>query len=421
MLAQQLGVSVDDVKVLEATPKEWSDACLGAGRASEGCAAVTTPGYLIRLSVQAGEYVYHTDRDAFQVRLVSAPQMKLGDPKIEWRGDVGLEYAPCMQLVTTGTALAFADCEAPYQLGRFLVDSHSARLTDFLATFAAFEADTPAGRLVFKGSGTRTAESLDQRVIAEWMKLIALEARLGRPAPASFPQLLAWQSKDEMSGACRSMFVHNTGQAYAVNCQPEPPLTREAALTRDQLAQVYNWVDTLETTGDDIEPNNQIQLVGRGQTAASAADLSQINALAEQVWNATWSQSDGPTPEQELVMFSGHIKMWLTERDDASLYELMSEQVTLAYWRSEGINASREDAREQLRTMWKAGAPIVIYDKAPIDFDLSNYGGHQVLDGVWAGGFGDAGKGEAAFVIARDATNALRIVGIFYAFEGFAQ
>jgi hypothetical protein len=421
MLAQQLGVSTTDVKVLEATPKEWSDSCLGAGRISESCAAVITPGYLIRLAVQAAEYVYHTDRDAYQVRLVSAPEMKLGDPKIEWRGDVGLEQTPCMQMVTTGIALAFADCDAPYQLGRFLVDSHPARLTEFLATFAAFEADTPAGRLVFKGSGARTAEALDQRMIAEWMKLITLEARLGRTAPASFPQILAWLSKDEMTGVCRSVFVHNTGQAYAVDCQPVTPVTREVPLTRDQLEQIYNWVDSLEPYSGPVENNKQIQLVGRGQTAASAADLSQINELAQQVWNAVWGQSDQPTLEQELVLFKGHIKMWLTERDDASLYELMGEQVTLAYWRSEGISASREDAREQLRAMWKAGAPIVIYGKAPINFDLSNYGGYQVLDGVWAGGFGDTGKGEAAFVIARDAQNALRIVGIFYAFEGFAQ
>jgi hypothetical protein len=67
-LARQLGLDPLAIQLVETTPVDWPDACLGLPGASESCAQVVTPGF--RVVVEAGEtaYEFRTNRDGSLVR-----------------------------------------------------------------------------------------------------------------------------------------------------------------------------------------------------------------------------------------------------------------------------------------------------------------------------------------------------------------
>ena len=67
-LAANLGVDPLSIILLEVTPVDWPDTCLGVPALGEMCAQVVTPGF--RVLVQVGEVIYefHTDQDAKNLR-----------------------------------------------------------------------------------------------------------------------------------------------------------------------------------------------------------------------------------------------------------------------------------------------------------------------------------------------------------------
>ena len=72
-LAGDLAVPAAQVKYLADEPAEWTDSCLGLGKANESCAQVVTPGYKITLEVNGTQYIVRTDETAKVVRLEEQP------------------------------------------------------------------------------------------------------------------------------------------------------------------------------------------------------------------------------------------------------------------------------------------------------------------------------------------------------------
>ncbi|MBN2500692.1 MAG: hypothetical protein JXB38_07950 [Anaerolineales bacterium] len=68
-LADQLGVTVEEVKLQHVEQTEWSDSCLGLGGAAEICAQVITPGWQVVFSVNGQEYEVRTNEDATSIRM----------------------------------------------------------------------------------------------------------------------------------------------------------------------------------------------------------------------------------------------------------------------------------------------------------------------------------------------------------------
>lgn len=60
-LAGELGVTPDQVEIINAQQQDWADSCLELGQANESCAAVITPGWRITFSVDGDEYEVRTD------------------------------------------------------------------------------------------------------------------------------------------------------------------------------------------------------------------------------------------------------------------------------------------------------------------------------------------------------------------------
>jgi len=68
-LAQQLGISEEDVIYQSAEAVEWSDSCLGLGGPAESCLLAVTPGYRVTLGAGGQSYTLRTDEIGEQVRL----------------------------------------------------------------------------------------------------------------------------------------------------------------------------------------------------------------------------------------------------------------------------------------------------------------------------------------------------------------
>jgi heat shock protein HslJ len=82
-LARLLNAAVEEVKIVEVEQAEWSDSCLGLGKANESCAQVITLGWQAVFEINGQTYEVRTDETGSNIRLASPS----GTPGAE----VGLE------------------------------------------------------------------------------------------------------------------------------------------------------------------------------------------------------------------------------------------------------------------------------------------------------------------------------------------
>lgn len=178
-VAAQLQVAPADVTVVAAEAVDWPDACLGAGSPQEGCAQVVTPGYRITLAVNGAEYVYHTDRGPYWLRLVQGPPVDVGAPIIT--GTVTADNGGCQDVVVGSDGVAFGYCGLALFSGKYVSSARQATLAEFAARYAPFEAQTEVGLIRFAGSGAQVATSAEQARLAQWVQLLVMEAASGTP------------------------------------------------------------------------------------------------------------------------------------------------------------------------------------------------------------------------------------------------
>jgi hypothetical protein len=67
-LSTQLNVPLDQIQVIEVTPVEWPDSCLGLGQPNESCLQAITNGFRVVASVGGQEYEFHTDETGASIR-----------------------------------------------------------------------------------------------------------------------------------------------------------------------------------------------------------------------------------------------------------------------------------------------------------------------------------------------------------------
>lgn len=66
--AANLSVSASAIEIVSATPREWSDSCLGLGGPAESCAMMITEGFEVTLRYGGATAVYRTDATGTVVR-----------------------------------------------------------------------------------------------------------------------------------------------------------------------------------------------------------------------------------------------------------------------------------------------------------------------------------------------------------------
>jgi hypothetical protein len=176
--------------------------------------------------------------------------------------------------------------------GIYGLPSRRGDLEEFAATYAPFAVETPAGDVTFHGRGARVATPAEQRMVAEWARLVALEAEAGRSG-ASWGLALAWNLEGGNPQRCASVTIYVTGEVFAADCAAEPPQTLlHTRLAAAQLQRLYTWLDTyqpferiLPAPGAAGETGATVRIVFSGSGAAAGEEIvAELNGYAEELW-----------------------------------------------------------------------------------------------------------------------------------------
>jgi hypothetical protein len=290
MLMQQIQADFDEIEIVEVEEMEWPDGCLGLPATNEMCIQMIIPGYRIVLEVNGDEYIYRSDRQGMNIRLEAAPEAQIGQMVVEWTETDEMAICTTARIGTEG--VAFGLCGGPLVGGHFGMLERLEDTKEFRSAYASFEAETPAGRVVFTGEGEEEATEAEQRMIAEWARLVQLEAIAGRSG-ASWGLAFAWSREGGIAGFNDSLAVYVTGRIFAGNIQNETPVTTgQARLDAEHLAQVYEWIDTLapfefEQTDPATADAMTIRIVfsGAGEELTTEAQIQEIQEFASMLHN----------------------------------------------------------------------------------------------------------------------------------------
>ncbi len=287
MLAAQLGVDPADIQVVEASPVEWADSCLGVHLKDVMCAMVVTPGYKIVLQNQGKTYEFHTNVDASSVQVASAPDVQSADASIIWQEqDQG-----CSTAEISPNGVAFGSCGEDLAAGILSSQDRLDEFKHFVATYQSFDADTPDGHVILQGQGDQAATPAEQRAVAEWARLVyqELDGRSSAAAGLAF----AWHREGGIAGFCDDLSVYVTGAAYASSCKGQSANNLgKVYLSPEQLQQVFDWVDSYKNfelnQSDDAKADGMtIRLVFSGSGDATISEQARLAMLdlAPQIYN----------------------------------------------------------------------------------------------------------------------------------------
>lgn len=305
VLAQQLHVDLTAVNFASVERVEWPDACLGVPVDGEVCGAVLTPGYVVALEAMGQRYEYHTDDAGGTLRLAAAPSVEVPGATVRWtqESDEG-----CQMAIFGSETVAFGPCGGTLMGGKHATPERAKAWLYFAQVYAPFTAETTAGKVEFTGYGQRVATSAEQRMVAEWARLTALDAAGGRSG-ASYGLALAWHREGGIAGFCDDVTVYVTGDVTAVSCRTEQ--FRELGrgrMTADQLQRFFEWLDALrpfevDQTDPAATDAMTVRLVFSGAGAAEATDTDKqaIQDLAAQLFD-TFSSVQGTDVKYVLAL-----------------------------------------------------------------------------------------------------------------------
>ncbi|MEN6479317.1 MAG: PA14 domain-containing protein [Anaerolineales bacterium] len=98
-LAQELGISADEIDLVSVEETTWPDSCLGIAEAGVFCSQVLTPGYRVVLTAGGQTYEYHTDQSG-----VARAAFGLAPTPTAWSTAVLATATPTPSVWPTSTA-----------------------------------------------------------------------------------------------------------------------------------------------------------------------------------------------------------------------------------------------------------------------------------------------------------------------------
>lgn len=288
ILSAQLGVELKKVNIANVETVTWKDNCFEINLPGLECAALETPGYRVTLEMPDGKrYQYHTDESGSVVRLAVAPLAELSRVLISWSQEEG---GFCQSASFGEDQIAFGACGAAQIVAPYVSPDRLEELHHFIDRYAAFEAETSAGKIKLAGEGNLTAMPVDQRMAAEWARLATMEAVSGLPGMAG-GLVFAWHREGGLAGLCEDVTVYLSGIATLTSCKDEQGQSLgQTWLTANQMRTIYTWVDTYQdydyTTSDPAIADGittRMIFTGNGQEQMNEFEQTRLAALAEEV------------------------------------------------------------------------------------------------------------------------------------------
>jgi hypothetical protein len=146
----------------------------------------------------------------------------------------------------------------------------------FSNRYRPFEADTPAGRLSFAGTGTQVATPSERQALAEWATLVHQELQFGRSG-ASWG--LAAALVEEGSTPCSRIQIEAYGKVFANDCRTGIQPLPTAWLTTEQIDDLYEWMNgfqTFEINWNEGGLPMRLVFSGRGAQVATESEQREI-------------------------------------------------------------------------------------------------------------------------------------------------
>ncbi len=285
-LSESTGIPIDEIQVLSFEHVNWRSSCLGVTSPGVNCLDVIVPGLRIIFQAAGERYEYHTD--AIGNRVVQAPKSDGSRPQavLIWNNltepcmmvEIGLQEvwsAPCgIELVRTGHTSA----------------NREAELQSFSAMYARQTREINSGNVTLHGTGQVIATPAEMRMLAEWSRLVFDETVSSRSG-AAWSLAFSWHREGGIAGFCDDVGVYLTGDVIVNSCKSgDLPGLGRLRLDSQQLARLYNWVDSLasfefEQTDPATADAMTIHLVfaGQGTGAVSANQQSGMLHLADEL------------------------------------------------------------------------------------------------------------------------------------------
>jgi len=285
-LAKTLNVDLGSVTVVSVEAASWPDSCLGvpSGRA---CILALTPGFKIVLAAGGKQYEVHSDATGQNLVLVpGSPSSQV--PSLIWQS---LD-PPCQMVSITPQGVSWGPCQGVLTLASFSSSERTAHLAELTGVYQSFTSETAAGKVTFTGSGGTAAPPAVQRAIAEWAKLVYMEAEGGRGG-AAWGLAFSWHRAGGIAGFCDGLGVYLDGEVIASSCRGQTLKNGgRFNLTADQLARLYTWTDNLQTfefnlTNDQAVADGMTVILafnGSGQATAAQADQQAILSFASELF-----------------------------------------------------------------------------------------------------------------------------------------
>jgi hypothetical protein len=166
--------------------------------------------------------------------------------------------SPCETAAFSPQGLSHGECGKSLTAVSEQTTGHAARLSELSELYVSFGAETPAGSLIFKGTGELVPTGAEKRALAEWAKLMFETAQSG-PSTDSAALAFSWQRDGGVGGFCDDVSIYLTGLVTTSDCKG---FNAETYLTASQLEQLYAWVDGLRS----IEYNDSTAPLADGMT-----------------------------------------------------------------------------------------------------------------------------------------------------------
>ena len=206
---------------------------------------------------------------------------------------------PCQTTVFSSGNLSYGECGKSLTVATPQTTAHAPRFAEISDLFTSFTARTPAGSLIFKGSGNSVPTTAEKRAIAEWAKLMYEVARAGR-AGASWSLAFAWHREGGVGGFCDDVAVYLSGLVIVSDCKG---FNAQTYLTASQLEQLYGWIDQLSNIDYDdsnapVADGMKITLVltGNGSRQADEQTIRDLLDFAATL-DAQLGYAATPAPE----------------------------------------------------------------------------------------------------------------------------
>lgn len=281
--ADRAGIPVETITVVEYSPMNWSDSCLGVQPPNQMCLQVITPGYKVILETSGVRSEYHTDEAGSKVVFAASDSPSITNEVISWRQ----EGENCLSARVSLDGMIAAGACSGMMATLLLSASRLEQLALWINALQGFNASRGTASLTFNGSGSEPAPDAVQRSIFEWVRTAALET-MGTPSPHN-GLAFTWQRQGGIAGFCDSLQVYLSGETRASSCKGSIQDSGVMYLPAEKLTRLYAWVDSLAPFEiDHTDPATadamtvKMSFYGLGTKTASEADQADLQAFASE-------------------------------------------------------------------------------------------------------------------------------------------